>query len=445
MDNYPSVQLIVLNWNGRSYLDACLTALSQLNYPNFSILLVDNHSTDDSVDFVRRSFPHITILQNKKNLGFAGGNNRALRDLSADFAVLVNPDIVVTSDWLTKLISPMKSDQSIAAAGCKLHYPGGKIIQHAGGSISHPQAMPVHRGETEVDSGQFDTVLDVDYVTGAAIAISRPALHRIGLLDDGYFMYFEEADWCARARTAGYRIVYIPQAAAVHDESAFAVKGSPSYLQRFHAGRWRYILKHFTAEEILAQTVSSEKLWLSGRHSRECRALNHAYRAVYFDLDDTLAKRAAGGSSEMNAEQKNLIATSLLDLRRIALQQTVEPEQANRLAQKARIREVPLRSHVPVAGPLIARLRTLWASVAIQEQAESFTTQQGEINQMLAIELGDLEKRIQIVQLGLLEHDQRQVEIMRQQLKVRAGLSQAHNLLDSIAARLARIEQSPGD
>ncbi len=445
MDNYPSVQLIVLNWNGRAYLNACLAALSRLTYTNYNILLVDNDSTDDSVDFVRRRFPHVPILQNEKNLGYAGGNNRALRALDNDYAVLVNPDIVVEANWLSELITAMHADPSIAIAGCKLHYPGGKMIQHAGGSISHPQAMPVHRGIHETDTGQFDAVLDVDYVTGATIAIGRTALQNIGPLDEGYFMYFEEADWCARARAAGYRVVYIPRAAAVHDESAIAIKGSPSYLERFHAGRWRYLLKHFSPGEILSQTFPAEKSWLSERHSGERRALNHVYRSIYAGLDEILATRASSGGGDLDARPKELIGAELLDLRRITLKQIIEPEQANRLAQKMRLREIPLQSQIPIAGPYIAQLRTLWASVAIQEQVQSFTTQQSEINQILANELGDLEKRIQVVQLALLDHDQRQVEIVRQQLKVRASLSLAYRLLDSIASRLEHIEKSSGD
>lgn len=445
MDKYPSVQLIVLNWNGQAYLNACLAALSRLTYPNYSILLVDNDSTDNSVDFVRRRFPHVPILQNEKNLGYAGGNNRALHALDTDYAVLVNPDIVVEANWLNELITVMHADPSIAIAGCKLHFPGGKEIQHAGGSISHPQAMPVHRGIHETDSGQFDTVLDVDYVTGATIAISRAALQKIGPLDEGYFMYFEEADWCARARAAGYRIVYIPGAAAVHDESAIAVKGSPSYLVRFHAGRWRYLLKHFAPGEILSQTFPAEKSWLTERHSGERRALNHVYRSIHAGLDEILAARASSGDGDMDARQKELIGISLLDLRKITLRQIIEPEQVTHLAQKTRLREIPLQSQIAVAGPYIAQLRTLWASFAIQEQAQFFITQQSEINQILANELGDLEKRIQVVQLGLLDHDQRQVEIVRQQLKVRASLSLAYKLLDSIAARLERIEENSGD
>ncbi len=214
MNALPHITIIVLNWNGRSYLDACLTALSKLDYPNYNIVLVDNASTDDSLSLVTQQFPQVQIVQNRRNLGYAGGNNGALRDLASEFAVLVNPDIVVSNDWLAELITPLIADQSIAIAGCKLYYPGGELLQHAGGSIRHPRAMPQHRGARETDKNQFDSLCDVDYVTGAAMAIRDTALRKIGLFDEGYFMYFEEVDYCTRAKAAGFRVVYVPKATA---------------------------------------------------------------------------------------------------------------------------------------------------------------------------------------------------------------------------------------
>jgi GT2 family glycosyltransferase len=441
MNKLPFVQIIVLNWNGRSFLEACLSALSNLDYPAYSILLIDNDSTDDSIGFVRRRFPHVTILRNEKNLGYAGGNNRALINLSADYAVLVNPDIVVAPDWLTQLISPMHAARSIGIAGCKLHYPDGQIIQHAGGAITHPQALPVHQGMYELDTGQYDALRDVDYVTGAAIAISRTAMERIGLLDEGYFMYFEEADYCARARAAGYRVVYIPRATAVHDESAIAVKGSFSYLQRFHKGRWRYLLKHFPLAEILSTTVAAEELWLAERKSGERRALKLVYRAVRAGLDEILNTRVSDGGTEVNAEQQIQLAASLIRLRKAAIEQSIDQEQLNRLAQKAQVREGPFRSQTPIIGPIIVQLRSLWASVAAREQARSFTMQQNEINRMLINELREIENRFQAVEVGFLDHDEKQVGIKQHQSVVRAELSHAYELLDSIKARLERIEE----
>lgn len=254
-------------------------------------------------------------------------------------------------------------------------------------------------------------------------------------------MYFEEADFCARARAAGYRVVFIPQATAVHDESAIAVKGSFSYLQRFHTGRWRYLLKHFPLAEILSTTITVEEQWLAERKSAESRALKFVYRAVRANLDEILNTRVADGGTEVNAEQQTQLAASLIRLRKAAIEQSIDQEQLNQLAQKVQVREVPFRSQTPIIAPLIAQLRSLWASVAAREQVNSFTRQQNEINQMLANELREIEYRFQVMEAGLLDHDEKQVEIKQHQSAVRAELSHAHELLDSIKARLERLEE----
>ena len=168
-----------------------------------------------------------------------------MRTCPADVAVVLNTDITVPPDWLTHLVAPMMADPAIGIAGCKLYYPGGRTIQHAGGYITAPQAWPGHYGLNDEDQGQHDALRDVDYVIGAALAVKRAALEQIGLFDEGYFLYYEDVDLCQRARRAGYRVVYIPDAWLTHLESATTVKGSPAYLEQFSCGRWRFILKHY--------------------------------------------------------------------------------------------------------------------------------------------------------------------------------------------------------
>ena len=166
MPPLPSLTVIVLNWNGRSYLPSCLHALADQDYPTFQTVLVDNASTDDSVAFVQTHFPQTTIIQNKTNLGFAAGNNVALRQLQTDMAVLLNPDVVLAPDALRQMALVMQQDPQIGIVGCKLHYPGGRLIQHAGGYLTPPQAMPGHFGILEEDKGQYDAQRDVEYVIG---------------------------------------------------------------------------------------------------------------------------------------------------------------------------------------------------------------------------------------------------------------------------------------
>ena len=256
-------------------------------------------------------------------------------------------------------------------------------------------------------------------------------------------MYFEEADWCARARAAGYRAVFIPQSVAIHDESAIAVRGSYSYLQRFHTGRWRYLLKQFDPAEILTTSVVAEELWLAERLSSERYALKHAYRTVHAALDEILSARAACGGTDLDTEEQARLEESLIHLRMAAAKLSVDQEQLERLAQKAQIQETAFHSPLPVIGPLIAQLRSLWASVAMSEQAGSFIMQQTEINQMLANELRELQTNLQSVEANLVQHDQRQIEIERHLEKLNVDSEHAYQLLDSIRIRLERMEKIP--
>ncbi len=140
MSEILDVTIIVLNWNGRSYLEACLGALLLQTRQPRRIVLVDNNSTDDSIALVQRRFPTVEIVKNERNLGYAGGNNVVLRELDSDLAVLINPDIVVSRDWLQQMLAALEEDSFIGIAGCKLYYPGAKQLQHAGGQILPPQS-----------------------------------------------------------------------------------------------------------------------------------------------------------------------------------------------------------------------------------------------------------------------------------------------------------------
>ncbi len=442
MRSFPHVTIIILNWNGRSYLQSCLNAITQLDYPDFDVVLVDNNSSDDSEYFVQAHFPWVNIRQNHQNLGYAAGNNRALRHLSADFAVLINPDIIVSPSWLRELIKPMLADRTIAVAGCKLYFPEDNLLQHAGGTISGPRAMPDHRGVGQDDQGQFDEVIDVDYVTGAALVLRRTALETIGFFDEGFFMYFEEVDFCDRARTAGYRVVYVPQATAIHDESAFAVRGSPTYLERFHYGRWRYLLKHFDPLMIMNKTFPAEEEWLADLPRDERQAVNRAYRSALAGLPEIFQTRRTGGNIEISHEQQETIRTKLEEMRRLAAKNPQYQRAMVQLAAAGNIQARPFTSSVPLFGSLIARLRGLWAAVAVRDSADSFAAQQNEFNRQLVQKLDELSKRLPLPADQWLDKDDSLGHVRQQHKDVAAELRQLVQHLDALQARLQRLEES---
>ncbi|MBP6016254.1 MAG: glycosyltransferase family 2 protein [Candidatus Promineofilum sp.] len=418
----PTLSVIILNWNGRPYLEACLVSLEAQTLAPERIVLVDNGSSDGSVAFVRERFPQVTVCENGGNLGFAAGNNVALREATTDIVVLLNPDVILSPDTLSALAESMADDATIGIVGCKLWYPGGDLIQHAGGYITHPQALPRHYGIGERDTGQYDVTREVEYLIGAAAALRVSMLDRIGLMDEGFFLYFEDVDLCARARHAGYRVVYLPQATAVHVESATAVKGSFAYLQRFHAGRWRYLLKHFPIEEIGHSTLTVEAEWLDRLAAPERRAASLAYLMIIRRLSSIWAAREEEGAGPVSPEIKAAVASGLASLRARATR--FAAEQPARLSAVAELRERPFTSDVPVFGPLIARFRAAWNNVASRWYLGHFMNQQSEFNRLAVREIERYETELHEQMVLLEEQIVQTVELQQQIESLEAGLAQ---------------------
>ncbi len=398
MKGWPDVDVIVVNWNGKPFLQDCLSSILAQDYAQLSAVLVDNASTDGSVEWVREHFPQVQALSTGQNAGFAAGANAGLRRSTAEIAVTVNPDVIVSPNWLRNLVAPMLADETIAIAGCKLYYPGGRVLQHAGGYITWPLALPGHYGLREEDTGQHDLLRDVDYVIGAAMAMRREAVARIGLFDEGYFLYFEDADLCARAWQAGFRVVYVPGATLVHVESALAVKGSLAYLRNMHASRWRFLLKHCPLDGVVGDTLPAERAYLDGCGSQEREALASAYEVTLENLPAIWAARRRDGGpgmSDVSQEQKDRIRDGLGSLREQsqapvpaagAQEQPAAAPPGDRPAEW-QVRERPFVSQAPIAGPLIARFREAWNSVSTKWYVRPIVEQQNEINRRLVAEI----------------------------------------------------------
>ena len=217
--------VVVLTWNGREVTEACIESVLRLDYPRFDVLVVDNASTDGTVKALQDRFgDRIEILRNERNLLFAGGMNVGLeRALAAgyDFVLLLNNDVVLDPGLVRELVAAAAADVRIAAAGPKIYFfDRADTLWFAGGELSLWRGWSRHRGLREVDRGQHDTPYDVDYLTGCALLVRREALRDVGLLDPGYAMYAEDADWCFRARGRGYRLRYVPGARLWHRVSS---------------------------------------------------------------------------------------------------------------------------------------------------------------------------------------------------------------------------------
>jgi GT2 family glycosyltransferase len=229
----PSVVAIVVNWNGRELLEPCISTLLASTYPNLSIVVVDNASTDGSQDFVRSRFPTVRLLANDRNVRFAGGVNAGVRialNESADYVFVLNNDTETAPDTVAALVAAARERPRAAFLGPMIYYADAPTtIWSFGGKVSYWTGNIRHVGIREVDRGQHAQVLDVDYVTGCALLGSTAAIRSIGLMDEDYCMYNEDTDWCVRARELGYSVLAVPGAKVWHRVSMSSGGGLSSF------------------------------------------------------------------------------------------------------------------------------------------------------------------------------------------------------------------------
>ncbi len=318
-----NVGVIILTWNARDAALACRASLAQQTHQPQHILVVDNASADDTVVRIRREYPDTWLIENKHNLGFAGGMNVGITALQAlpeppEIVVLLNQDTVLTPSWLREITAPFV-DPEVGAVGCKILYPDG-TIQHAGKFLEWPRAVAQHVGWHERDLGQYDQPQTVEDVTAAAIALRMDALRSVGLLDPGYApAYYEDSDLCWRLRRRSYSIVYAPNARLTHHES-LSISDEVRRSQLYNRGRLRFVLKSYTLTDILGPFAESEREFIA-EHGRgaEARALRWAYIETLVQLPGILQARAEFHPA-LSGDESAALAQLLLDLKRALAQ-----------------------------------------------------------------------------------------------------------------------------
>lgn len=240
-----TVYAVVLNWNNGPDTLKCIGSLIQSNYPDLSILVIDNASSDNSLDVIIERYPEIEVLRNIKNFGFAGGNNTGISHAlmqGAQYILLLNNDAEVDTTTILKLVDRMKDDEAAGVVGAKIFYASDpEIIWFAGGIFDCHSGNAVHLGKDERDRGQFDHISEIDYATGCAMLVKAQVFKSIGLLDDRYFLYYEEIDFCMRARQAGFKVLFAPYAKVWHKVSA-STGGKKTALGHYYFTRNRLFL-----------------------------------------------------------------------------------------------------------------------------------------------------------------------------------------------------------
>lgn len=252
------VAVIIVNWNGKDDTHVCLSSLKKIRRRgiSLSVIVVDNGSTNDSVAFIRKAHPWATLLETGQNLGFTGGNNIGIRHAlssGADFIWLLNNDTIVERDVLS-ILGPF-TDPKVGIAGSKIYFaPGyefhhdryqeserGKVLWYAGGLIDWANMYASHRGVDEVDHGQYDKIEETAFITGCSLMVRQDVFGEIGLLDDKFYLYLEDLDFCLRAKQAGYKLLYIPRSIIWH-VNAGSSGGAGNPLHEYYLTRNRLLV-----------------------------------------------------------------------------------------------------------------------------------------------------------------------------------------------------------
>jgi len=262
--NMPPVSIVVLNWNGRDDTLACLASVERLAYPNLKVHVVDNGSSDGSVHAILAQFPKVDVIQTGSNLGYAGGNNAGMRralETGAMYVLLLNNDTVVDPGLLRAFVSAAQREPQAAAFSAKIFfYDEPDRIWYAGARWDGKASCFFQVGEGERDDQErFATISETAYACGCAFFVSAKRLREIGLLDEDFFLYFEETDWCYRARRRGYPSVFVPEAKLWHKVSvSFGGERSPLALYFLTRNRLLWARRHAelgTRVRLYARTV----------------------------------------------------------------------------------------------------------------------------------------------------------------------------------------------
>jgi riboflavin kinase/FMN adenylyltransferase len=219
----PSVDIVILNYNGKNFLEKHLPSVLKTAYPNFQVIVADNASKDDSVAFLKKNYPQVSIIQLNNNYGFAKGYNLALKTLEPDYFILLNSDVEVPEYWLEPLVELMEKDKSIAAVQPKIRaLSQPEYFEYAGAAGGWIDFMgyPFCRGRilstVEKDKGQYDQVQEIFWASGCCMAVRAPLFKGFGGFDDDFFAHLEEIDLCWRMKRAGYKVMFTPRSTVYH-------------------------------------------------------------------------------------------------------------------------------------------------------------------------------------------------------------------------------------
>jgi len=245
----PLVSILIVNWNEKTFLGDCLTSLSSQTYQNYEILVIDNASTDSSVEYVSQNFPSVRIIQNPCNEGFAKACNKGILCSKGEYIAVISSDMEFDIHWLEELIKPLQS-QSIAVTVAKaLFFDDKERINYAGGTVNFLGfAFPKHYKEGKDIDLEHETT---EYIAGGLCCLRRRVLEEVGLFDEDFFMYLEDVDLSFRIRAAGYELALTPKAIVYHKADFKKMKDKFYHIEK---NRLRFLIKNYSLKTLLLIT-----------------------------------------------------------------------------------------------------------------------------------------------------------------------------------------------
>ncbi len=247
---YPLVSVVIVNYNGRELLQKCLKSLSKQKYPNIEIIVVDNNSSDSSLDMISSEFPDVIQVALGYNSYYAEGNNIGFRRAKGKYVMLMNNDVEVEPDFLMPLVEAMERDINIAMCGGKIFLGDRKTINSAGGIIDF-YGWNVNRGYLQQDNGQYDISDMCFFAYGAAFMVRKSVIEKTGLFDEKFRFWFDEPDLAFRLHYAGYAVMYVPESVVYHlaEQTVKNVRFNHMFItERNHL---RMIIKNYPARYLL--------------------------------------------------------------------------------------------------------------------------------------------------------------------------------------------------
>lgn len=254
MAKTSQVTVILINWNSGKMIGQALRSLQQQTYRKFDVLAVDNASSDDSVQYIQDEFPAVAILKLEENYGFAGGVNRAVAHVVTPYFALLNTDAVADKNWLAELITVIEERDDLVVVTAKALLSDGKHIDAAGDMMSR-WGVAYPRGRGEIDDGQYDQADRIFSGTGGYSLYRLSVWKKLGGFDERFFMYYEDVDYCYRARLGGYTVGFAPRAKIIHEVGTSSQKRGRNFSRKYVLRNASLVYWKNTPRQIIWRTL----------------------------------------------------------------------------------------------------------------------------------------------------------------------------------------------